>query len=89
MTYEEGRRRGNVSVNRQALEMAINFSGMKNSEIAKAAGLAPSTISNLLHTRKTCSPETAAKLARALQQPTHKLFVLNVFTGQSPVYAAA
>lgn len=89
MNYQEGRRRGNATVDRKALEMAINFSGMSKDEIARRAGLSPSTISNLLHTRKTCSAETAGKLAKTLKQPTHALFVLNVFTGNYPVNVSA
>lgn len=90
MTYEEGRRRGNATVDIRALNMAIKFSGLTKSGIAKRAGIVPGTLSNLINGhRKTCSVETAAAIARSLGCETSELFALNMFNGQSPVNTAA
>ncbi|GAA1450339.1 helix-turn-helix transcriptional regulator [Nesterenkonia lacusekhoensis] len=89
MTYEEGRRRGNATVDRRALSMAIRFSGLTKAEIARRAGIVPTTITNLQRHRTTCSVDTAAAIAKALEVPTRELFLLNTFTGNSPLSTAA
>lgn len=90
MTYAEGRRRGNATVDTRALKMALRFSGLTKTEVARRAGVVPGTLSNLVNGhRKTCSIETAAGIAKALSCETGELFMLNVFTGQSPVTNAA
>jgi DNA-binding XRE family transcriptional regulator len=77
-------------VDLRALTMAIKFSGLTKSEVAKRAGIVPGTLSNLINGhRKTCSVETAAAIARALGCETSELFALNMFTGQSPFNTAA
>lgn len=81
MRYDETRQRGNAKVKREALSLAIDFSGYTRAEVARRAGVSPQQISNLLTSRDYCRADTAAKIAKVFGQPTHKFFVLNVFDG--------
>ena len=44
--------------------------------LAKAAGILPGTVNNLLRDRNSCSPETAAAIEHALDVPSESLFLL-------------
>ncbi|MCP3426000.1 helix-turn-helix transcriptional regulator [Rothia sp. AR01] len=61
----------------QALTVALRFKGMSYRQLASATGVSKTTIGNLANGRaSTCSPETAACIARGLGMAPGDLFVL-------------
>lgn len=76
--YEDSRRAFTAVVNKGALKMAMTFHGHSYGSLAKKSDLSKSTIRNLVGPRATCNPETAAKVAKALNVETTDLFTLKV-----------
>ena len=89
MTYAETRQRGNATVDRRSLEMAIKFSKMNKAEVARKAGISQGTLSNLLHTRRTCTVDTAVAIAEALEVKPSDIFFLNLYGVRNTASAAA
>lgn len=77
MTYDETRRRFAATVDPRALRMALKFHRWSYSDLARAAGVSKGTVGNLASgTRTSANPETAAKIAKALNVDTEDLFRL-------------
>ncbi len=76
-TYTETRRGFTARPHKEQIKLAMSFYRLTNAELALRAKVAPSTIGNILGTKRdTCNPETAAKIAQALGMGTERLFTL-------------
>lgn len=63
-------------ISAEALRQYMKFRGMNIRELAERAGVSHSTIGFLTKgTRKTCRPDTARTIAKALDCPVESLFV--------------
>lgn len=90
MNYSQTRRRFAAHVDARALRMALKFHRWSYADLARAAGVSKGTIGNLAGgTRTTANPETAAKIAKALNIDTGDLFVLEPLIGASPANGRA
>lgn len=77
MNYSETRRRFAAHVDSRSLRMALKFHRWSYSDLARAAGVSKGTVGNLASgARSTANPETAAKIAKALNVDTDDLFRL-------------
>lgn len=64
-------------VKKDSLKLVLDVKRKTRQEIAKEAGIHPQTIWNLTSGyRKTCNPETAAKIADTLQVDFDSIFLL-------------
>lgn len=89
MNYSQTRRRFVANVDARALRMALKFHRWSYADLARAAGVSKGTVGNLAGgARTTANPETAAKIAKALNVDTGDLFVLEPLIGASPSNAA-
>lgn len=85
MTYEETQRRFHVVANRQALRMLIKYNRLSYRDVARRAGVAHGTVGDLVSgRRRTCNPETAEKIERALGADPNTIFSVKAL----PVVAA-
>lgn len=81
MNYTETRRRFAAHVDARSLRMALKFHRWSYSDLARAAGVSKGTVGNLASgARTTANPETAAKIAKALNVDTDDLFRLEPIT---------
>lgn len=77
MNYSETRRRFAATVDSRSLRMALKFHRWSYADLARAAGVSKGTVGNLASgARTTANPETAAKIAKALNVDTDDLFRL-------------
>ena len=82
--YQDTARGFTARPQKQQIRLAMKFNRWTNAELARRAGISPGTVGNVLGARATCNPETAAKIAKALNVDTADLFVLEPLTGASP-----
>lgn len=62
--------------NHEALDQYMRFRELTNARLADKAGVSTATIAHLRRgARKTCAPEVAPKIERALQAPPGSLFL--------------
>lgn len=88
MNYDETRRRFVAKVDGRALRMAIKFHRWSYADTARAAGVSKGTVGNLASgARTTANPETAAKLAKALNVDTTDIFTLEPLNVDPPLTA--
>lgn len=81
MRYEDTRRTLTARPNVSAILMAMKFRGMTKADLARRAGVSKGTVGNVLNgNRQTFNPETAHKLATALELPADDLFTLSPLT---------
>lgn len=81
MTYQDTSRRFAAHVDSRSLRMALKFHRWSYADLARAAGVSKGTVGNLASgTRSTATPETAAKIAKALNVDTKDIFVLEPLT---------
>lgn len=76
------RRAFTARVNPAALRMALNFRRYSYREMERRSGVSYSLIGHLVTgQRSTCNPETAAKIADALDVETSEIFMLEALHG--------
>ncbi|MBM7796855.1 helix-turn-helix transcriptional regulator [Pseudoglutamicibacter cumminsii] len=79
-TYQDTARGFTARPQKQQIRLAMKFNRWTNAELARRAGISPGTVGNVLGARATCNPETAAKIADALNVDTTDLFTLEPIT---------
>ena len=79
-THQDTARGFTARPNKQQIRLAMQFNRWTNAELARRAGISPGTVGNVLGARGTCNPETAAKIADALNVETTHLFKLEPIT---------
>ena len=52
----------------------LNERGWSNSELARRAGIVPSTVATILNQQKSPNPKTCTSIARALSVPPERVF---------------
>ena len=78
MNYNDTRRNFTATCSARALKMALTYQRWSYADLARAAGVSKSTVGNLASgARTTTNPETAAKIAKALNVKTSDLFDLD------------
>lgn len=78
--YQATRRGFTARPQKNQIRLAMKFHRWSMTELANRAGVSRSTVGNILGARDTCNPETAAKIAEALNVDTTDLFTLEPIT---------
>lgn len=75
--YQESQRRFHVQANTQALDMLRKYNRLSIRELSRISGVSRGLVGDLMTgRRKSCTPETATRIEKALRADPHTVFLI-------------